>query len=49
MAYNLHRNIEKNHNRYQSDSKRPLQFSGELSQINVLFGMSPSKRQEIPN
>ena len=38
MAYNLHRNIEKNHNRYQSDSKRPLQFSGELSQINVLLG-----------
>ena len=38
MAYNLHRNIEKNHNRYQSDSKRPLQFSGELFQINVLLG-----------
>ena len=38
MAYNLYRNIEKNHNRYQSDTKRPLQFSGELSQMNVPLG-----------
>jgi len=28
-TYILHRNIEKNQNRFDSDSKRPLQFSGE--------------------